>query len=264
MPPVKPLRILISNDDGYHAPGIRCLADHLAELGHSVYVGAPDRERSTTGHCLTLHKPLRAEEVGELYSPQVKKAWRINGTPCDSAKLAMNMLLDINEIDLVLSGINRGPNLGTDVIYSGTVSAATEGAIRSLPAIAVSLDSFDDVHYETAARFVGVFLEQIDWAHFPKHTIMNLNVPAVPYDELAGVRVTRLGLHRFRDIFEQRNDLRGRSYFWQTGIVENREQDPDTDVAAVRQGYVSVTPIHYDMTRYDYLDSLQGWPLGLK
>ena len=263
MTPPKSLRILISNDDGFHAPGIRTLADHLAELGHEVFVGAPDRERSTTGHCLTLHKPLRAEEVSEFYSPRVAKAWKINGTPCDAAKLAMNMLMDINTIQVVISGINRGPNLGTDVIYSGTVSAAVEGAIRALPAIAVSLDSFDDLHYETAARFTGLLLKQIHWDAFPRHMVLNVNVPAVDFDQLAGVRVTKLGLHRFRDVFEKREDLRGKTYFWQTGIIESREEDADSDVLAVRQGHVSVTPIHYDMTRYDFVGPLQDWRLQL-
>lgn len=258
------MRILISNDDGAHAPGIRALANHLAELGHEVNVGAPDRERSTTGHCLTLHKPLRAEEVPEFYSPRVHKAWRINGTPCDSVKLAMNMLMDISKIDLVLSGINRGPNLGTDVIYSGTVSAATEGAIRGIPSIAVSLASFDDRHYHTAAQFIGTFLEQIRWSEFPRHTLFNVNVPPVEPSELEGVRVTRLGLHRFRDIFEKRLDLRGHAYYWQTGIVEDHEEDPDTDVFALRENYVSVTPIHYDMTRHDYMPVLQSWDVSLR
>lgn len=257
------MRILISNDDGYHAPGIRCLANHLAELGHKIFVGAPDRERSTTGHCLTLHKPLRAEDASELYSEQVHKSWKINGTPCDSIKLAMNMLVDLSQIDLVVSGINRGPNLGTDVIYSGTVSAAVEGAIRGIPAIAVSSNSFDDVHYESAARFIGVFLRELDLSTFPKHTVMNVNVPSLPYDELKGVRVTRLGLHRFRDIFEQRVDLRGQAYYWQTGVVEDHEQDEDTDVFAVRENYISVSPIHFDMTRYNYLETLTNWSLKL-
>lgn len=259
----KALRILISNDDGYHAPGIRCLANYLAELGHEVFVGAPDRERSTTGHCLTLHKPLRAESVSEFYSPKVAGAWKINGTPCDAAKLAMNMLLDISTIDVMISGINRGPNLGTDVIYSGTVSAAVEGAIRAIPAIAVSLDSFDDLHYETAARYIGQLLRQMRWDAFPRHMILNVNVPAVEFEQLAGVKVASLGLHRFRDIFEQRTDLRQKTYYWQTGIVDNREEAPESDVFAVREGYVAITPIHYDMTRYDFLNSLQEWDLNL-
>lgn len=260
---MKPFRILISNDDGYHAPGIRCLADHLAELGHEIFVGAPDRERSTTGHCLTLHKPLRAEEVREFYSPRVAGAWRINGTPCDAAKLSLNMLMDISTIDVMISGINRGPNLGTDVIYSGTVSAAVEGAIRGIPAIAVSLDSFDDLHYATAARWIGQLLTQIRWEAFQKHMVLNVNVPAVDYDQLAGVRLTRLGLHRFRDIFEKREDLRGKAYFWQTGIIENREQAPDTDVAAVAAAYVSLTPIHFDMTCHDLLAPMAEWGFQL-
>lgn len=259
----KALRILISNDDGYHAPGIQCLANHLAELGHEVFIGAPDRERSTTGHCLTLHKPLRAEDASDVYSPQVTQAWKINGTPCDSAKLAMNILMDISTIDVLVSGINRGPNLGTDVIYSGTVSAAMEGAIRNVPAIAVSLDSFDDVHYETAAHFIGQMIAQIEFSNFPRHTLMNVNVPAIPMSEVKGVKVTHLGLHRFRDIFESRMDLRQKPYYWQTGVVENHEQAPETDVQAVREGYISVTPLHYDMTKYDFLDTLRDWSLKL-
>ncbi len=257
------MRILISNDDGAHAPGIRALANALAEAEHEVFVGAPDRERSATGHCLTLHKPLRAEEVPELYSPKVKKAWKINGTPCDSAKLTMNMLLDLSTIDLIVSGINRGPNLGTDVIYSGTVSAAVEGAIRGLPAIAVSLDSFDDMHYDTAAQVVVKLVHQINWNEFKPHTVLNVNVPAIPYEELAGTRVTRLGLHRFKDIFERRQDLRGKSYFWQTGVVVDHGEEDDTDVVAVSQKYVALTPIYYDMTRYDYLNTVKDWTLDL-
>jgi 5'-nucleotidase len=175
----------------------------------------------------------------------------------------MNMLMDIESIDVVVSGINRGPNLGTDVIYSGTVSAAVEGAIRGLPSIAVSLDSFDDLHYETAARFVGQVLNQIHWDAYPRHMILNVNVPAVDFEQLAGVRVTKLGLHRFRDVFEKREDLRGNPYYWQTGIIVSREEDAESDVLAVRQGYVSVTPIHYDMTRYDFMAPLQGWGLKL-
>ncbi len=257
------MRILISNDDGAHAPGIRALANALAEAEHDVFVGAPDRERSATGHCLTLHKPLRAEEVPEMFSAKVKKAWKINGTPCDSAKLTMNMLLDLSSIDLVVSGINRGPNLGTDVIYSGTVSAAVEGAIRGLPAIAVSIDSFDDVHYETAAQVVVDLIQQIQWSEFKPHTVLNINVPAIPHDQLKGIRVTRLGLHRFKDIFERRQDLRGKAYFWQTGVVVDHGEEEDTDVVAVSQNYVALTPIYYDMTRYDYIDTVDQWSLQL-
>lgn len=258
------MRILISNDDGAFAPGIRCLANALAEAGHEVFVGAPDRERSATGHCLTLHKPLRADEVPELYSNQVKKAWKINGTPCDAAKLALNMLMDIETLDLVVSGINRGPNLGTDVIYSGTVSAAVEGAIRGLPSIAVSIDSFDDMHYDTAAKVIVGLVAQIDWASFERHTVLNVNVPAVAYEELAGIRVTRLGLHRFKDVFERREDLRGKPYFWQTGVVIDHGEEDDTDVVAVQQGFVALTPISYDMTRFDCMDKVNSWSLAVQ
>lgn len=257
------MRILISNDDGAHAPGIRTLANHLAQQDHEIFVCAPDRERSTTGHCLTLHKPLRAEEVPDAYSRNVKKAWRVNGTPCDSAKLGLNVLMDIDSLDLILSGINRGPNMGTDVIYSGTVSAAVEGAIRGLPAIAVSLDSFDDQHYETAAEFIGRLLQQMDLARFERHSILNVNVPAIPYSELQGVRVTKLGLHRYRDVFEERQDLRGRTYYWQTGVVHDRETSPESDVVAVRENFVSLTPIHYDMTSYTLADEVSAWGIQI-
>lgn len=257
------MRILICNDDGVFAPGIQILANHLAEIGHAVFVGAPDRERSTTGHCLTLHKPLRALDARYLFNSLVKEAWQINGTPCDSAKLAMRMLVGIEQIDMVVSGINRGPNLGTDVIYSGTVSAAMEGAIAGFPSIAVSMASFDDIHYETGAYFVGSLIEQIQTHGLAKHTVMNVNVPALPVEAVKGVKITKLGLHRFRDIFEKRVDLRQHDYYWQTGVVEDREQEDDTDVLSVAHGYIAVTPLHYDMTRYGLMDGLKQWQLEL-
>lgn len=252
------MRILISNDDGYHAPGIQALANHLAELSHDVYVGAPDRERSTTGHCLTLHKPLHPTEVKGIYSPKVKKVWKINGTPCDSAKLTLNRLVDHTQIDVMLSGINRGPNMGADVLYSGTVSAALEGALYNIPSIAISLNSFDDLHYHTAAEFVGKFLEQINLAQFPEHNVLSVNVPAVEPEDVVGVKVTRLGRPRFKDVFEERKDPRGRDYYWQFGVVENIEE-PGTDIEAVHQNFISVTPIHYDMTRQSSMEVVNSW-----
>lgn len=256
------MRILICNDDGVYAPGIQTLANHLAEIGHSVYVGAPDRERSTTGHCLTLHKPLRALDARHLFHASIKEAWQINGTPCDAAKLSLRMLVGVENIDMLISGINRGPNLGTDVIYSGTVSAAMEGAIAGLPSIAVSMTSFDDVYYDTAAHFVGQLVTQIQAHGLAKHTLLNVNVPPLPQAEVKGVRIAKLGLHRFRDIFEKRIDLRDHAYYWQTGVVEDCEQGEDTDVLAVAHGYIAVTPLHYDMTRYNVMNTLQEWPLN--
>lgn len=258
------MKILISNDDGIFAPGIKELTNHLAECGHDVYVTAPDREQSTTSQSLTLHKPLRPTEAN-IFSSKVKKAWHVNGTPCDSVKMGIGVILaELNiDVDVVVSGINRGPNLGTDVIYSGTVSAAIEGSILGKPAIAVSLASFEDKHYHTAAIFIGNLLnKEKEIFALPKQTILNVNVPPLEIDEVAGVRITHLGLHRFRDLFEKRTDLRGKVYYWQAGIVEESHNHPDSDVIAVNNNFISVTPIHYDLTSYDLINSVKDWHLN--
>lgn len=253
------MRILVSNDDGILAPGIKALAQALAQE-HEVYVLAPDRERSATGHALTLHKPLAAEpyEMGG----GVAGAWAVTGTPSDCVKLAVGAILQTPP-DLVVSGINRGPNLGTDVLYSGTVSAALEGVINGLPAIAFSLATFTDIGYERAADFARELVRQVQERTLPPKFLLNVNLPALEGDGYAGIKVTKLGVRKYTDMFEKRTDPRGRTFYWLAGEASEVGEDADSDVVAVRSNHVSITPIQYDMTHYPMLEPIRKWNLQL-
>lgn len=253
------MRILISNDDGIFAPGIKALSEAIARE-HEVYVVAPDRERSANSHALTLNKPLRAEEV-DIFNG-VKESWHVNGTPADCVKIGVGAILK-QQPDMVISGINRGQNMGTDVIYSGTVSAAMEGNILGIQSLAVSLASFSDMHYETASEFVLEFIRNFKTNELDPKTLLNLNVPSIPYKELAGARITKLGIHRYVDVIEKREDLRGKVYYWLGGAPSDHDDEDDTDTEAIKNNYVSITPIHYDLTNYDFIGKLSTWNLNL-
>lgn len=254
------MRLLLSNDDGIHAPGLQILATTLS-AEHDVHVVAPDRERSATGHALTLHKPLRTEEVRIA---GVKQALAVNGTPSDCVKLALGALMKDNKPDLVVSGINRGPNLGVDVIYSGTVSAALEGTILlDRPCVAISLASFSDLGYEKAAAFALHLVRFLERHTLDSKVLINVNVPAVEWDDIAGVRITRLGKRKYTDFFEKRIDPRGKVYYWLAGEAEELEDDPDTDVQAIRDNCISVSPIHYDLTHFASLPDMKAWGVDL-
>ncbi len=252
------MRILVSNDDGIFAPGIKALAETLAKE-HDVYVVAPDRERSANGHALTLHKPLRAETVDFLQG--VKGAWQVNGTPADCVKLAVGVLFDFVP-DAVISGINRGQNMGTDVMYSGTVSAAMEGTILGINSIAFSSSSFTDNHYQTAADFALKIIRELKNG-LPDKTLLNINVPSVCNEEIKGIKITKLGVHRYIDKFEKRTDLRGKNYYWFAGDPMEYEDEENTDIVAVKQNYISVTPIHYDLTNHNYIPNLKSWDISI-
>lgn len=263
------MRLLISNDDGVHALGIRSLANGMAEAGHEVTVVCPDRERSATGHGLTLHTPIRAEEVESVFHPHIR-AWACSGTPSDCVKLALGALLE-HPPDFVLSGINHGSNLGTDVLYSGTVSAAMEGVIEGIPSIAFSLTSFSSKEFQPAVRFAQTLLAQLAQHPLPKLVLLNVNVPAVPHAEIAGVAVTRQGVRRYTDIFQKRLDPRGKTYYWLAGeLLEDVTDEVDlkagnqalTDVQAIRNNYITVTPLQYNLTSVDGITSLQKWQLN--
>lgn len=256
------MRILVSNDDGIVAPGIQALALALA-TEHEVTVVAPDRERSATGHALTLHKPLRVDKVA--LGGNIKVSYAVNGTPSDCVKLAQGTLMP-EGIDAVFSGINRGPNLGTDVIYSGTVSAALEGTILGIPSVAISLASFSDLGYDKAAEFALELARQLSKPdhRLPHKCLLNVNYPAIEADEVAGVRITRLGERRYNDLFEVRTDPRGKTYYWLAGEVIEAEEAADTDVTAIRDNCISVTPIHYDMTFHPMRQDLEGWGIQPK
>ncbi|NDG75450.1 MAG: 5'/3'-nucleotidase SurE [Synechococcaceae bacterium WB8_1B_136] len=243
-----PLRILISNDDGVFADGIRSLAAEAARRGHQVTVVCPDQERSATGHGLTLQTPLRAERADELFAEGVT-AWACSGTPSDCVKLALFALLE-QWPDLVLSGINHGPNLGTDVLYSGTVSAAMEGTIEGLPALAVSSADFQWRHFQPAASLALDVAERLLREGWPAGALLNLNVPPLPAEAMGPLRWCRTAVRRYTDQFDRRVDPRGRTYYWLAGEVANDLEaevsgpaDWPTDVAHVGAGGAALTPL---------------------
>jgi len=248
--------ILITNDDGIYAPGIQELRKALAELG-PVAVVAPDAERSAFGHAITMAKPLRASSV---VREGVDYGTAVSGTPADCVKLAVHTLLP-RYPRLVVSGINHGPNTGTNVLYSGTVSAAREGTIFNIPSLAVSLRSYKrDNDFSTAAAYARYFSRLILERGLPEGVMLNLNVPDLPAPEIKGIRLTRLARYRYRDSYEVREDPRGRTYYWLTGEdAEVLNPAPDVDAVAVDEGYVSVTPLNYNLTCETCFEDLNRW-----
>lgn len=242
------MNILLSNDDGYHAEGIQTLATYLREFANVVIV-APDRNRSAASSSLTLVEPLRPRQLDN-------HDYCINGTPADCVHLALNGFLS-GRIDLVVSGINAGVNLGDDTIYSGTLAAALEGRHLGLPAIAVSLDGRQ--HYESAAKIVCDLIPKLHGQLLKRREILNINVPDLPYEEIKGVKVCRLGHRSSAAEVIKQTDPRGEAIYWigLAGLPE--DQESGTDFHAVRHGYVSITPIQPDMTAHHSLRSLQTW-----
>lgn len=251
--------ILITNDDGIHAPGINAIRAALEQVaGLDIWAVAPDRERSASGHAITMYRPLfplKAEIPGAT-SP----CYSVTGTPADAAKLAIEALLP-RRPDLVISGINRGSNLGTDIFYSGTVAAALEGPILGIPAIAASLDSFVSDDYTRAAEFTASLALKVLQEGLPPGTLLNVNIPGRPGVAISGVRITKMGRRLYRDQWDRRVDPRGRTYYWLAGELMDLQNDGDSDVAAVEAGYISVTPVQLDLTRYDQVGRLESWNL---
>jgi 5'-nucleotidase len=247
------MRILVSNDDGIHAPGIQCLARHLRTVA-DVRVVAPDRDRSGASNSLTLVHPLRAQELenGDM---------GVDGTPTDCVHLAITGLLD-REPDLVISGINAGANMGDDVLYSGTVAAAMEGRFLGLPAIAVSLVGPRLQHYDAAARVVLNLLDRLHRVPLPAATILNVNVPDLPFEDIRGVQATRLGHRHKSEPVVKASDPRGRPIYWVGPAGPEQDAGPGTDFFAVREGYVSVTPIQVDLTQIEAIDTVGRWLEG--
>ena len=244
------MQILISNDDGYLAPGLRCLADELRAIAE-INVVAPDRNRSGASNSLTLERPVRATQAENGYM-------FVDGTPTDCVHLAITGLLE-QEPDMVVSGINAGSNLGDDVIYSGTVAAAMEGRFLGLPAIAVSLALDGGGHYQTAATITRTLVGQLLRHPLPKDTILNINVPDVPFAELQGVEVTRLGNRHKSEPVIKSADPRGRPIYWIGPAGAEQDAGPGTDFHAIRSNKVSVTPIHVDLTDHHSMDTLSRW-----
>jgi 5'-nucleotidase len=247
------MRILISNDDGIEAPGINALADGLADDGHQLFIVAPDRDRSGASNSLTLGSPIRVRVLSE-------NRISVTGTPTDCVHLALAGLL-AEDPDIVLSGINNTANLGDDVIYSGTVAAAMEGRCLGLPAIALSCASPDHKpkHYDSSVRVAKMLIERLLSDPLPADTILNVNIPDLPWHEIKGMEVTRLG-HRHRaEPCVQQIDPRGRPMWWIGPAGPELDGGPGTDFDAIKRGFVSITPIHVDLTRYQALETVAGW-----
>jgi 5'-nucleotidase len=245
------MHLLISNDDGITARGIQVLSDRMNSLG-KVTIVAPDQNRSGASNSLTLDSPVRIRETG-------KRTYSVSGTPTDCVHIALTGLLE-KDPDMVLSGINSGANLGDDVIYSGTVAAAMEGRFLGLPAIAVSL-VFNDrpEHYATAAEGVALLVERLIKDPLPADTILNVNVPDLPLREIKGFEVTRLGYRHRAEPAVKTTDPRGRPMYWIGPAGPGQDAGPGTDFDAIRRGYISITPIHVDLTRYQALEQVSGW-----
>ncbi len=252
------MRILISNDDGIHAPGLVALHAALREIG-DLEVVAPDSEQSAVGHAITLSDPIRARPVCRENG---FRGYAVGGTPADSVKLAVCALLT-EPVDLVVSGINLGPNAGISVIYSGTVSAATEGTILGIPSMAISLATYTDPCWDTAGRVARLLVRRLAERPLPRGVLLNVNVPNRPWDRLAGFAVTRMAESRFVETFDRRADPRGNVYYWMDGYLQPTGDAEGTDLAALENGFVSLTPIHFDLTHVPSLDRLRAWNLSM-
>jgi 5'-nucleotidase len=251
--------ILLTNDDGIDSKGLFALYMELKKLG-DVTVVAPHIERSAVGHAITIHNPLR---VIEYSRPDKFHGYAIDGTPADCVKIAASHIMR-KKPDLVVSGINHGPNTATNILYSGTVSAATEGIILGIPAIASSLMSFDlkaDVSF--AAEFTAKLARMVLDKGLPADTLLNVNIPSVPRNVITGVEITRLGKGRYEEYFEKRMDLSHREYYWLAGKKMSLDTEDDVDDVAVARNRISITPIHIDMTNYKMLDELKNWKITL-
>jgi 5'-nucleotidase len=242
--------VLVTNDDGVYAPGLTALHDSLKELAE-VYIVAPDRERSASGHSLTIHKPLKVQRIDE-------SVYSVNGTPTDCVAVGATKILP-RRPSLIVSGINYGPNLGDDVTYSGTVSAAMEGTIMNIPSLAVSLDVKHDgtPHFDTAARFAAETAAFILKHSLPYDTLLNVNVPNVAADMIAGTKITRLGKRVYDGSIHETASPWGEIYYWIGGGTPYWEHGEDTDINAVQDGFVSITPLHLDLTNYRAMELLK-------
>ncbi|OEH84818.1 5'/3'-nucleotidase SurE [Desulfuribacillus stibiiarsenatis] len=248
------MNILVTNDDGIYAEGILHLVNKLKRVA-TVFVIAPDREKSATGHAITIHDPLRVTKF-HGFSDGVK-AYHVDGTPADCVKLGVSTLLD-DKPDLVISGINAGPNLGLDVLYSGTIAGAIEGVVQEVPSIAISLGGHDDFNFEKASDIVmTILLQLLETDFLSKKTVVNINIPPLNSQDIKGVKFTKLGIRKYTNFYEHRSDPRGKSYYWLAGDLMELTNTLDTDVHAVDNYYVSITPLHFDFTSHKDLERMK-------
>ncbi len=247
------MNVLVTNDDGVHAPALRLLQEELREFG-TVVVVVPDRDQSAASHALTLQRPLRINRLAENF-------YSLDGTPTDCVVISANGLLP-QRPDLVVSGINHGPNMGEDVTYSGTVAAAMEGAIQGLPSLAVSLVTRELADFREPARFVRELVRRVLERGPESKILLNVNLPHRPWNEIRGVRITRLGTRIYQDSLIQKTDPRGRDYYWIGGLEPVWKAEEGTDFQAVQEGFISVTPLSFDLTDYKTVVEMEAW--GLK
>ncbi len=253
--------LLLTNDDGVNSEGLWALIEEASKVeGLKVMAVAPDRERSACGHGISIHQPIEVHQ--EPCERERVSVFATSGTPADCVKLAVEGILEAPP-DFLISGINRGSNLGTDVFYSGTVSAALEGALLGVKSMAVSVTAFEAVSFEDAAEYaIAQSLSAVSDSRWP--ILVNVNVPAVPKDSIAGISVTRLGVQAYRDVFTERLDPKGRTWYWLGGTLQEREDPKDSDTTAIRNNMISVTPLLTDLTDLKALDSTKNsvlaWP----
>ncbi|MBL7033102.1 MAG: 5'/3'-nucleotidase SurE [Candidatus Delongbacteria bacterium] len=250
------MRILLTNDDGVHSPGLYALWREL-NRDHEVTVVAPDRERSAVSHGITLNHPLRITDHqvnGSLFHG-------VTGLPADCVKIALKVVLE-QQPQLVISGINRGSNTGINVLYSGTVAAAVEGMVAGIPSLAVSQCSFQAEDFTPASTFVSRLVGEVPRQSFPRWSMLNINVPNLPSDQIKGIKLTRMGEARFEEFFILRQDTRQREYYWMGGKELEPAENPLLDDVAVKEGWISVTPLKYDLTDHSFLEELQSWHLN--
>lgn len=248
------LHILVSNDDGIDAPGIYALVQEMKKIG-TVTVVAPDKQQSAVGHAITMNYPLRVKEFkknGKFFG------YAVQGTPADCVKLAVRAILK-HEPDLVVSGVNHGSNTAISIIYSGTVSAATEGTILGIPSIAVSLTTYAPADFKYPAQIARKLALLVAKKGLPPGTLLNVNVPPLKPKEIQGILITRQGKAVWNDTFDHRRDPNNREYYWLTGGLEAVDTELEFDEAAVRGRYISITPIHYDLTDYKMFEAMKRW-----
>lgn len=249
------MRILLTNDDGIYSEGIQILKRQLDNLAKIVVI-APDRERSTIGHAMTLRKPLMIKEIkinGNFWG------YSVNGTPTDCIIIGLLEIMKDERPDLIVSGINQGPNLGDDIIYSGTVSAAMEGAMRNVPSLAVSIAAFEDFKFESAALFIKNFISHLMKDNLPDNLILNINVPNLDYDRIEGIEITRHGKRVYQDELKIIRDPQGTTHYWLGGDLPEGKIEPDTDFEAIHNHKVSITPLSLDLTNYKIMPEVKDW-----
>jgi 5'-nucleotidase len=253
------INVLLTNDDGFYAEGIQTLFRYLNQIA-AVTIVAPDRERSAVGHGITMNYPLRVTQV--TLGEDSRSHWMVDGTPADCVKIALDVLLKGQPPDLIISGLNRGANLGSDVLYSGTVSAALEASMYRLPSIAASLVGFGKNDFKPAAAFIADNLQSL--TQLAQDNVININFPELEDHNssgaaqinYAGVKYTRLGCRVYQNIFEERRDPRGRIYYWMGGEAVGCEQETDSDIAAIERNFISITPLQSDLTNFEALKRL--------